>query len=286
MNYKSFILKLSIIFMLILVLIPVASAMDSNETFFIEYENSDIEEVVVEYEVEDTASQSCPEKDVEIYDTTNNDFSSREESSNEVIAKESNDQIKMENIEYNHNHTFHELGVDEVSLSRDVKAIETELVHNTDEDFDNLASNIVNADDEDLTFAENSLNQVLFPVFRFSDYIHCLLIDNYYNEFSYNESSFGESEDFMTKFELKEKLLLNHDPHTYFDSHNIYDLKEILCINKITTDFAYCIDNSIVGADSIVNLLSCFSNFKSYFYTIFPVFCYNFLRGADFINCC
>lgn len=278
MNYKSCILKLSIIFMLILVFIPIANAMDSNETFFIEYEDQDSEEVVDEYEIEDKSCQSSPEKNIEIYDTTSNDISTHEESYNYNISEKSHNQIKMEKIEYDHNITFQELGVDEDCVSNDVKVIDSKSLYNALKDFDNLTDNI-KTDEDDLTLNENSLNPDLFLIFKFADYIHCLLIDNYYNEFTCYESSFNESKDFIMKFELKEKLLLNHDLQTYFDSH-IYDFKEILCINKITTDFAYCIDNSIVGADRIVNLLSCFFNFKSYFYTIFPIFCCNFFEGC------
>ena len=41
MNLKSGILKLSIIFMLILLMIPVATAMDSEDAFYIEYDYPD-----------------------------------------------------------------------------------------------------------------------------------------------------------------------------------------------------------------------------------------------------
>ena len=47
MNFKSRILKLSILFMLVLVLIPAIAAEDSSEAFFIEYEDPN-DEVIVE----------------------------------------------------------------------------------------------------------------------------------------------------------------------------------------------------------------------------------------------
>ena len=55
MNFKSRILKLSIIIMLVLVLIPVVAAEDSSESFFIEYADQIDEEVVVEesYSIEE-----------------------------------------------------------------------------------------------------------------------------------------------------------------------------------------------------------------------------------------
>ena len=48
MNVKTKILKLSIIFMLILVLIPVVAAEDSSESFYIEYAEESSDDVVVE----------------------------------------------------------------------------------------------------------------------------------------------------------------------------------------------------------------------------------------------
>ena len=47
MNFKSRKLKLSILFMLVLVLIPAIAAEDSSEAFFIEYEDQN-DEVIVE----------------------------------------------------------------------------------------------------------------------------------------------------------------------------------------------------------------------------------------------
>ena len=79
MNLKSNVLKLSILFLLILVLIPAASAMDSNETFYIEYDNTDCGDVVDEYEVEDTSIEHSPKENVETSESFSEDQCNNQE---------------------------------------------------------------------------------------------------------------------------------------------------------------------------------------------------------------
>ena len=196
---------------------------------------------------------------------------------------------QINNVEYNQEVITPELNEDDVSVSRNnIIVIESELVNiNGIDDFDNLTNGIDETGESEFTFNEKGVYQDLLFISKFESNLNFLLIDAFYNKITYSESSLNENDDITTKiFELKEKLLLKHDMLAYFDNQVVDEIEEIACINKITTDFAYYIDNSIVGADSMVNFQSCFSNFKSYFYTIFLIFGDNFLRDADFINYC
>ena len=272
MNLKSNLLKLSIIFMLILVLIPVASAMDSNETFYIEYDDSGYEEVVDEFEVEDTSDVHSHEENVETSHAFNKDSNddSGEVSNYNDIVNDQEEIFQVNNVEENKECIIPELNEDDIDVSAvDIEVFESKLVYDSViEDFDNLTDDFKETDE----FEENSVNKDLFLICEFEHKIDFSLIDVYYNEISNFESPFNQNGDFLTKiFELKEKLLLKYDIKSFL-GNNINEVKEIVCFNKITTDFAYCIDNSIVGSDSALNLLSCFSNFKSYFSTIFLIF--------------
>ena len=277
MNLKSDILKLSIIFMLILVFIPVATAMDSNDTFYIEYDTSDYEDVVdeeISHPVEDTQDhESSHEEAVETSDTFNGDISENHEEISQSNNIEENE-IEISKSECNHNQeiSIPELNEDDIDISDDIEVIESKLVYDTVmDDIDDLAENINETVEDELTYEENSVNQDLIS--KHDIKINFLLIDVYYDEISNFSTSFNHDNDFMTKmFELKEKLLLKEDIQTYFDNQAKHDCEEIVCINKITSDYAYYIDNSIVGAESIVTFVSCFSNFKSYFSTIFSGF--------------
>lgn len=290
MNLKSNVLKLSILFLLILVLIPAASAMDSNETFYIEYDNTDCGDVVDEYEVEDTSIEHSPKENVETSESFSEDQcnNQEEEISNNNIESSYEEISQISNVEYNQEVITPELNEDDVSVSRNnIIVIESELVNiNGIDDFDNLTNGIDETGESEFTFNEKCVYQDLLFISKYESNLNFLLIDAFYNKVCYSESSLNENDDITTKiFELKEKLLLKHDMVAYFDNQ-VDEIEEIACINKITTDFAYYIDNSIVGADSMVNFQSCFSNFKSYFYTIFLIFGDNFLRDADFINYC
>ena len=278
--------------MLILVLIPVASAMDSNETFYIEYDNADCGDLVGEYEVEDTSIEHSPKENVETSESFSEDQcnNQEEEISNNNIGSSYEEISQISNVEYNQEViTTPELNEDDVSVSRNnIIVIESELVNiNGIDDFDNLTNDMDKTSENEFTHNENSVYRDLLFISKYGSNLNFLLIDAFYNKVCYSESSLNENDDITTKiFELKEKLLLKHDMQAHFDNQIVDEVEEIVCINKITTDFAYYIDNSIVGADSMVNFQSCFSNFKSYFYTIFLIFGDNFLRDADFINYC
>jgi hypothetical protein len=58
MNFKSRILKLSILFLLVLVLLPAIAAEDSSEAFFIEYEDPNDEVIVEETDSIDEMNQA------------------------------------------------------------------------------------------------------------------------------------------------------------------------------------------------------------------------------------
>ena len=285
MNLKSNVIKLSILFMLILVLIPVASAMDSNETFYIEYDNADCGDVVDEYEVEDTSVEHSPNENVEASDSFSDDqYNNHVEEISINNMESSYEEIsQINNVEYNQEVITPILNEDDVSVSKDyIIVIESELVNiNVSDDFDNLTNDMDKTSENEFTHKENSVYRDLLFISKYGSNLNFLLIDAFYNKVCYSESSLNENDDITTKiFELKEKLLLKHDMQAHFDNQIVDEVEEIVCINKITTDFAYYIDNSIVGADSMFCFQSCFSNFKSYFYTIFIIFGDIFLRGC------
>ena len=285
MNLKSDILKLSIIFMLILVLIPVASAMDSNDTFYEEYDYSDCEEVVdevVDYEVDDTQDyESSTEEDYKTSDTVDEDLKdyNQDYQSYSHVTYEDDDQVIIP-----------ELNEDDVSVTHNIDVIELETIYsNVIEDINDLTDDINETSEDELTFDENSVNVQDSFISKYNIKVDFKLIDDlFYNGINYFGMSFNNYNRFMMKFlELKDNLLLNQGMLMYFANHKIDDSEEIHSINKITTDYAYNIDNSIVGADAIVNLLSCFFNFESNFDTIFSItFGDNFLIHAVFIKCC
>lgn len=285
MNLKSDILKLSIIFMLILVLIPVASAMDSNDTFYEEYDYSDCEEVVdevVDYEVDDTQDyESSTEEDYKTSDTVDEDLKdyNQDYQSYSHVTYEDDDQVIIP-----------ELNEDDVSVTHNIDVIELETIYsNVIEDINDLTDDINETSEDELTFDENSVNVQDSFISKYNIKVDFKLIDDlFYNGINYFGMSFNNYNRFMMKFlELKDNLLLNQGILMYFTNHEIDDSEEIHSINKITTDYAYNIDNSIVGADAIVNLLSCFFNFESNFDTIFSItFGDNFLIHAVFIKCC
>lgn len=274
--------------MLILVLIPLASAMDSNDTFYVEYDYSDSEEVVDEYvdcEVDDTQNQeSSAEDDFKASDTFDedlNDYKQEDQSCQFDDCFEEN-QDEFINIP--------ELNEDDVSVTHNIDVIELELVYdNLIDDIDDLTDDINETGEDELTLDENSVNVRDSFISKYNKAIvnFKLIDDLFYNGICYFGTSFNNYNRFMTKIlELKDDILLNQDMQLYFNNHKIDDSKEIQGIDKITTDYAYNIDNSIVGADAIVNFLSCFFNFQSNFNTIFSITSGdNFLIHANFINC-
>lgn len=266
MDLQFDILKLSIIFMLVLVLIPAATAMDSNETFYVEYEDSNYEDLIddhVEYEVEDIQShEPSHEENVKTSDTFNEDAG--EDSHN----PDSNDLKHNEIVNVSQKPATVEIKED-VGI-HDNEVIEPEFAYADVACLDDLVQNINESSEDDLTF-ENRVDQD-FLIYKKNLEINFLLFNDLYNESSFSEVSFNNYNLFITKIlKLKDKLLFNKDSFIYF--HNqIVDFEEIITINKITSDYAYNIDNSIVGADGIVNLFSCFLNFKSYFDPFFLTF--------------
>ena len=271
--------------MLILVLIPVASAMDSNDTFYEEYDYSDCEEVVdevVDYEVDDTQDyESSTEEDYKTSDTVDEDLKdyNQDYQSYSHVTYEDDDQVIIP-----------ELNEDDVSVTHNIDVIELETIYsNVIEDINDLTDDINETSEDELTFDENSVNVQDSFISKYNIKVDFKLIDDlFYNGINYFGMSFNNYNRFMMKFlELKDNLLLNQGMLMYFANHKIDDSEEIHSINKITTDYAYNIDNSIVGADAIVNLLSCFFNFESNFDTIFSItFGDNFLIHAVFIKCC
>lgn len=291
MNLKSEILKLSIVFMLVLVLIPVASAMDSDDAFIEEY-NSDDEGFVIEYEdckVEDSQDDVSDQGE---HDNINShkDYSD-EDSDNQIIDHLDNHQ----NEAHNQNKPAYEEDTvsEHVENSFEVTPDVDDSSRTSEEticltpEFDEKNFDINETCDNELTLEKFSVDiKGSFFIFN-SDYS----INNYFFNTNFNEIdslSSLKDKNRVKILELKNNLLLNQNLTSTNDNQKISNLNHVLSINinKITTNFAYSIDNSIVGSDSAAVSLtfSSFLNFDSCFDAIFS--CNFLLVKYLFSNTC
>ena len=259
MNYKSEILKFSIIFMIILVLIPVATAMDSNDTFYEEYDCSDNEDVIAEYdncEVEDTQEDlSSDSHNSEDFQENNIEENSDYDSEIETDGEE--DEIKSV-IEFNN---YSADVTHEVIDSSQSSGNQIELTT----DFEQISYDINESSDEELTIEEISVEIKCSFISKFNiesknsldDILHC---GN--GNFSKNYHRY-----LFKVIELKNHLLMsNFTPLDDIITDNA-DGQLIVSINKITTDFIYSIDNAIIKDGYSVFLSGfCFLNFSTYYF--------------------
>lgn len=280
MNLNSKILKLSIIFTLILVLIPVASAMDSEEAFYQEYEVEEVQEFVEEY------------NDIEV-EYTHIDMSSQSDHyESDGHVEESNtcqqtEHVKEDAVEIS------ELNLNSVQETHDIIDQNFEKVGYdvTSNDLKDLTGNVNEACSDDLTYETISVNyQGSIFISEYDTTFSYILINQIlYNEMTTTLESKSLNRSVVKVMELKNNLLIKQDIQTCFDENEIDELDDfIVCIANTSTDFAYSIDNSVIGDGCAIFVgNSCFLKFYPCFDAIFCcklLDVENFSCG-DFSNC-
>jgi len=278
MNFNSKILKLSIIIMLVLVLVPVVAAENSTDTFYVEYDAADDEVYVEEYGFSEYSS----------------DYSDAQESSytHEVEVESDNDygdqlgtvdeSIKMNDDDVN------------ILIAEEKSALEPQdIVVNDEEEstvslmedveFPDINENAISecSDDECILDSESIKISYNIPVFEFNvlNKLSILLNDIILcNTTSFKTTGYHRS--LVKNLDLK-NLVLNDDlacmGSKYVDGVVIMDLNDQDYNDKFIGDFAYSIDNSIIGDEEFAYL------FPAYF-SYFDTFCNNdfYLTFDDF----
>lgn len=279
MNFKSQILKLSIIFMLVLVLIPVASAMDSEDAFYQEYDVGDSEGLVEEYsdlEVEYTQVEVSSDSEYEAYSETENEESISDQTHEQL--QETEDAVEISEFELDsedniYNNIIEEQNIDEV-MSDDI----------AEEVFEDIIDDIAETCGEELTLDEISVNQGSIFISKYDANINSHFIGNMIFNGSGADKSTNFDRNLFKIIKLKNNLLIKHDVSS---TNNVDDDAEnvimAVSVDNIRNDFAYSIDNSIVGDNHAVDVMiySSFLNFDSCFDAIF---CCNFLRLVNYFS--
>lgn len=277
MNFKSGILKLSILLMLVLVLLPAIAAEDSSEAFFIEYEDQS-DEVIVE-ETDSIEEMNQAQVDVSLDSDLEDEV---EVSSQDTPVQDQS--FETEEINEDTNIIVQEQIDCPVVETHDV----IEETHDDEKSTDLYCENVV----ENINYNNNDVNEES----------RCELIDdisiinqgsvfiskaNYDNLIAVNEvymeancfktSSFKRS---LTKaLELKNTLLINNDIKFIF-ADNLADNIDgdvIICADKITTDFVFSIDNSVIGEGNLIFFVT-----TSYCFYLNP--CFNTSISCDFFD--
>ena len=235
MNVKTEILKLSIICMLILVLVPAVSAEDSIESFYIGcVEESD--DVIVEEYYSLDEDEYAPKKTSDETKINREYTSNHEDYSSELIEVNNEDVVEQNDCSFDVTHNI----------------IETENTYINTENLNDITEHDdIDEYEDELTNDDISvINQGSLFISKFEDYnIKFILI----NDMLYNQSAeFNTTSSFkrsIQKFlELKNDILINQDVQMILDDLIDYvDGDMIKCINKVTTDFVFSIDNSVIG---------------------------------------
>lgn len=270
MNFKFGILKLSILIMLVLVLLPAIAAEDSSEAFFVEYTHESDEVVVEEsgqiYEIEEAWEDVSPSYEMKM-------TIDEEELGEDVHFHDQSGEIDdavmiQEEVECSVVETYN--NINEIE-ERD------ELFNNEfcEDVIDNVNYNDIDDVDRDVTIENvNIIKQgsIIFNFEEVKDNSNIILINELFTEAAnYETHTFKRS--LIKGFELKNNLLINQDV-SFISADNSMDLDGdiIVCTDKITTDFVFSIDNSVVGgADLIIfsttsfclNFTPCFDAFIS-----------------------
>lgn len=275
MNLNSKILKLSLIIMLILLLIPSASAMDSEGSFYQEYEVPEDEGIVEEYgsyDVVDTqidiSSDYCYEDEDLIDDS----------GISQQTVSDSEDEVEIAELNLDSAPETHDI------IDQDIDEVDFGV---TSQDIDNIINNVDETSSDELTYETISVN-----------YQGSIFISKYDTTFNYNLinqilytgmtttfKSTSLNRSVLKVLELKNNLLTKQDMQTFLDDNEIDEADDfIVCISNTSTDFAYSIDNSIVGDECRIFFIgnSCFLKFYPCFDAIFcckPLTVETFLRG-------
>ncbi len=276
MNLKSKILKLSIILMFVLVLIPVASAMDSDESFYQEYETAsdiecqDYEGVVEEYgnwQVVDAQEEISSDSDYDGFDEIDTEYSDQ----SQPQADNEDNIINVAEFEENSVIETHEI----INEDTSVDEVEYEI---SSQNVDDILNNINENSVEDLTI-ESIVNQGSILISKYDDevIVNCVKINQILSAEMESTELTNLNRNIDKVLELKNNLLLKQDVQATFSGVNINELEDIVsCMNYINTDFAYSIDNSIVG-----NHAGIFFAGQSCFIKLSPCFAATF---CDFLS--
>ena len=282
MNVKSEILKLSILFMLILVLIPAVAAEDSSESFYIEYAEES-EDVIVEeepYSIVEEEVEYAPEEtsvDAEINEEYNQEYiSNQEEEYSSDLIEENNEVDVIIEQEYDCS----------CDVTHDI--IETENTYNNlntenitditeyDDDIDEYEDELTNDD-------ISVINQGSLFISKHEDFnIKIIFVnDVLYDQAAEFDTTSCVKRSILKFLELKNNILINLDVKVIFmddliDGYVDGDL--IKCINKVTSDFVFSIDNSVIGDEEDgIFLIS-----NPYFLNFTP--CFNVFICCDFLT--
>lgn len=220
--------------MLVLMIIPLVSAMDSNETFFEEYDVSDCEEVIVEYDNEVEYTQKDVSNEVEVHDDVPDDLESQikpqKEEIDTVPVIEFREEINSIDVEYN----------------EEIQIIEENKIEYTSE--------VVDIDEINGTTSEKiTLDKIqgMELIFKNQNNIKnkYLSINIFVESAAFKTTSLKDN--IFKVLKLKDQLLTKQDTQTQDSHNNINNLDNVLIIgiNKVTTDYAYSINNVIVGDD-------------------------------------
>lgn len=286
MNFKSRILKLSIILMLVLVLIPVASAMDSEDAFYQEYDCGDEEVVVEEYsgwEVQYAQNEVSSEVEIDSYEEPDNE---------DYYNGYDQDQVEEDANE------IPEFNMDSVDVTPyiDNQYVNDENEEISSEIYDNIVGDFEETSDDELTFNEKiSVSQGSIFISKYDATINVEIIGQIINT-GFDEGKESKLNNDLA--ELKNNLLIKQDLKTIHSNDTIVDdLYNIaIGVDYTSNDFAYSIDNSIVGDENVMysaGTLSCFLNFYPCFDATFSCdflldeynFCGNFLICEHDISC-
>ena len=262
MNFKSRILKLSILFMLVLVLLPAIAAEDSSEAFFIEYEDPN-DEVIVE-ETDSIEEMNQAQVDVSPSSEVADDI---EVSSQDTPVQ---DQSEIEESDEDTNIII-------IPEQAECSVVETHDVVEENKNINHNNCNDVNEDSgcEQIIDDISIINQGSIINSEIS-YNNLIVVSDVYMEANcFKTNSFKRS---LTKvLELKNNLLINNDIRFIF-ADNLADNVDgdvIICADKITTDFVFSIDNSVIGDENLIFFVT-----TSYCFNLNP--CFNASISCDF----
>lgn len=268
MNFKI-LLKLTVILIFALTLVSCASASDVNETVAV---SDDIDESVIE------DSHNCEDVDSDV-------------SQDQLVDENALDNHNASAVEgdiYNNNYTSAESHEFEIISHDNINNIEHEIETSDTqyyEDHIRINDNFINDDFSDINFkiseelfldATSNYNTLLISTFE---------INHIFNDSDFFETSVLKTSDFkntlLKDVKIKNDFSLTHDLIVYeYTQNSSFEeiLNVVVCCNKATDNFAYSINNSVIGDDgSLMFCGSFFVNFNSgqdcLFFNNINIFC-------------
>lgn len=277
MNFKAKILKLSILIMLVLVLIPAISAQDSSEAFFAEHAEfagfaDEAVEVVV---VEESDS-------IDVIEDAQDDVSLSYELGEAIHEEEYVEHIPIQD----QSSEIDEAIIIEEQIEFSVVETHDVIDEVNEEDeigvyCENVIGNLVyinHIDDEDIdhdvTIENVSIKHGSIIVIS-EEFKHDIILINELSTETENYETFSFKRSSIKVSELKNNLLINQDVSFVFADNFMADIDGdiIICTDKLTTDFVFSIDNSVVGDDNLIVFVT-------------TSFCLNFSPCFDAFVCC